>query len=101
MRLITEYDANLDRIEAHLGDPTGESTCEEEDRSLSLLKAGTLKRTEKTGSSSQVPTKIPKKETILTEVTSKTPAVDAQKKTTSEEITIEDIQLICITLFST
>ena len=58
MRLITEYNAHLDRIVAHLGDQTGEgaSTCEEEDRLLSLLKPGTSKRTKKTGSSSsQVP----------------------------------------------
>ena len=90
MRLITEYNAYLDRIVAPSGKPTGDSTCEEEDRPLSLLKAGTSKRTKKTGSSSsQVQKKIPKK-TALAEGTSTTPAVDAPKEITSEEITIED-----------
>ena len=62
MRLITEYNTYLDRIVAPSGKPTEKSTCEEEDRPLSLLKAGTSKRTKKTGSSSsQVQKKIPKR----------------------------------------
>ena len=49
MRLNTEYNARLDRIVAPSGEPMGESTCEEEYRPLSLLKAGTSKRTKRHG----------------------------------------------------
>ena len=90
MRLITLYNAHIEHTAAALASEPTESTLEEEDRPLALMKAGASKRPKKTGTSSPQPKKAPKKKTAPTEGKEQQDVETSRQETTVTEVVIED-----------